>query len=111
MSPENRLQTQYFLDDINGHTIALIAESRKIAKDSLIKINHQMLVRKPKDAVTYKLATALKYEDEVHSILKEKLGLKEDDQISTINATDLGGLAKSKNITSHKPNCGDPCRG
>jgi protease-4 len=100
MSPENRLQTQYFLDDINRHAIELIAESRKIAKDSLIKINHQMLVRKPKDAVTYKLATALKYEDEVHSILKEKLGLKEEDQISTINATELGGQAKSKNITS-----------
>ena len=100
MSPENRLQTQYFLDDINSHAIDLIAESRKIAKDSLIKINHQMLVRKPKDAVTYKLAMALKYEDEVHSILKEKLGLKEEDQISTINATELGGQAKSKNITS-----------
>jgi protease-4 len=100
MSPENRLQTQYFLDDINRHAIDLIAESRKIAKDSLIQINNQMLVRKPKDAVTYKLATALKYEDEVHSILKEKLGLKEEDQISTINATDLGGLAKSKNISS-----------
>ena len=100
MSPENRLQTQYFLDDINRHAIDLIAESRKIAKDSLIRINNQMLVRKPKDAVTYKLATALKYEDEVHSILKEKLGLKEEDQIETINATDLGGLAKSKNISS-----------
>ncbi len=100
MSPENRLQTQYFLDDINRHAIDLIAASRKIAKDSLIKINQQMLVRKPKDAVTYKLATALKYEDEVHSILKGKLGLKEEDQISTINATDLGGLAKSKNISS-----------
>ena len=100
MSPENRLQTQYFLDDINRHAIELIAESRKISKDSLIKINYQMLVRKPKDAVTYKLTTALKYEDEVHSILKEKLGLKEEDQISTINATDLGALAKSKNITS-----------
>lgn len=100
MSPENRLQTQYFLDDINGHAIDLIAKSRKINKDSLTLINQQMLVRKPKDAVTYKLATALKYEDEVHSILKQKLGLKEEDQISTINATDLGGLAKSKNITS-----------
>ncbi len=100
MSPENRLQTQYFLDDINSHAIDLIAASRKIAKDSLIKINQQMLVRKPKDAVTYKLATALKYEDEVHSILKEKLGLKEEDQIETINATDLGGMAKSKNISS-----------
>jgi protease IV len=100
MSPENRLQTQYFLDDINNHALELIAKSRGIAQDSLIRINHQMLVRKPKDAVTYKLATALKYEDEVHSILKEKLGLKEDDQIATINATDLGGMAKSKNINS-----------
>ena len=100
MSPENRLQTQYFLDDINNHALELIAKSRGIAQDSLIRINHQMLVRKPKDAVTYKLATALKYEDEVHSILKEKLGLKEDDQIATISATDLGGMAKSKNITS-----------
>jgi len=100
MSPENRLQTQYFLDDINNHALELIAKSRGIAQDSLIRINHQMLVRKPKDAVTYKLATALKYEDEVHSILKEKLGLKEEDQIATINATDLGGMAKSKNITS-----------
>ena len=100
MSPENRLQTQYFLDDINNHAIELIAKSRGIAQDSLVRINHQMLVRKPKDAVTYKLATALKYEDEVQSILKEKLGLKEDDQISTINATDLGGMAKSQNTTS-----------
>jgi protease-4 len=100
MSPENRLQTQYFLDDINNHALELIAKSRGIAQDSLVRINQQMLVRKPKDAVTYKLATALKYEDEVHSILKEKLGLKEDDQIETINATDLGGMAKSQNITS-----------
>ena len=76
MRPEKRLQTQYFLDDINNHALELIAKSRGIAQDSLIRINHQMLVRKPKDAVTYKLATALKYEDEVHSILKEKLGLK-----------------------------------
>ncbi|MBS4072669.1 MAG: signal peptide peptidase SppA [Algoriphagus sp.] len=100
MSPENRLQTQYFLDDINNHAVKLIAESRGMAVDSLMKVNNQMLVRKPKDAVAYGLATALKYEDEVHSILKEKLGLTEDDQISTINATDLGSLAKSKNITS-----------
>ena len=100
MSPENRLQTQYFLDDINNHAVKLIAESRGMAVDSLMNVNNQMLVRKPKDAVTYGLATALKYEDEVHSILKEKLGLTEDDQISTINATDLGSMAKSKNITS-----------
>jgi protease-4 len=100
MSDENRLQTQYFLDDINNLAITQIADSRGIALDSLKKINNLMLVRKAEDAVTYKLATSLAYEDEVHAKLREKLGLKEDDDIPTINATDLGSLAKSKNITS-----------
>jgi protease-4 len=100
MSDENRLQTQYFLDDINNLAITQIADSRGIALDSLKKINNLMLVRKAEDAVTYKLATSLAYEDEVHAKLREKLGLEEDDDIPTINATDLGSLAKSKNITS-----------
>jgi len=100
MSDENRLQTQYFLDDINNQAIAQIAASRDIPLDSLKKINNEMLVRKPQDAVTYKLATALAYEDEVQAKLREKLGLNEDDDIPTINATDLGAVAKSKNITS-----------
>jgi protease-4 len=100
MSPENRLQTQYFLDDINANALMGIAASRGIALDSLTKINTQMLVRKPKDAVTYGLMTALLYEDEVHAKLREKLGLEEDDEISTINATDLNSVVKSKNVTS-----------
>jgi protease-4 len=100
MSPENRLQTQYFLDDINNLAIAKVAESRGISLDSVKKINSKMLVRKAKDAVTYKLATALAYEDEVHAKLREKLGIAEDEEINRINATDLGSLAKSKNLTS-----------
>lgn len=100
MSDENRLQTQYFLDDINNLAVAQISESRGIPLDSLKRINNEMLVRKAQDAVTYKLATALAYEDEVHAKLREKLGLKEDDDIPTINATDLGSVAKSKNVTS-----------
>ncbi len=100
MSPENRLQTQYFLDDINSNALKGIAASRGISVDSLTIINSQMLVRKPKDAVTYGLMTALLYEDEVHAKLREKLGLGEDDEIKTINATDLASTVKSKNITS-----------
>ncbi len=100
MSPENRLQTQYFLDDINSHAVGIIAQSLDMTKDSLMNINSKMLVRKPKDAVTYGLATELLYEDQVHAKLREKLGLDEDDDLPTINATDLGGMAKTKNITS-----------
>lgn len=100
MSPENRLQTQYFLDDINNNALMGIAASRGIALDSLTKTNNLMLVRKPKDAVTYGLMTALLYEDEVLSKLREKLGLEADDEISKINATDLNSVVKSKNVSS-----------
>ncbi len=100
MSPENRLQTQSFLDDINNNALKGIAESKGMNLDSLTKINVQMLVRKPEDAVKYGLATALAYGDEIDSKLKGKLGIGEDDEISTINATELNSTVKSKNVTS-----------
>lgn len=100
MSPENKLQTQFFLDDINTHALMDIAASRGMALDSLVKINNLMLVRRPTDAVTYGLITELLYEDQVLAKLREKLGLEEDDDISKINATDLASSAKSKNVTS-----------
>ncbi|MCE7054925.1 signal peptide peptidase SppA [Algoriphagus sp. AGSA1] len=99
-SPEARLQTQSFLDDMNQFALHEIAESRGVAYDSLKKINDLMLVRKPDDAVTYGLATDLLYFDQVLSKLKDKLGIDEDDDIKTINATDLNSTVKSKNITS-----------
>ncbi|WP_134201906.1 signal peptide peptidase SppA [uncultured Algoriphagus sp.] len=100
MSPENRLQTEYFLEDINQEMIKAVADSRGLSLDSMATINDQMLVREAEDALTYNLVNRLIYEDEVHAILREKLGLDEDDDIPTINATDLGSLAKSKNLTS-----------
>lgn len=99
-SPEARLQTQSFLDDMNLFALQAVSESRGIAFDSLSKINNQMLVRKPEDAVKYGLATELAYLDQVHSKLREKLGISEDDDIRSINVTDLNKTVKSKNITS-----------
>lgn len=99
-SPEARLQTQSFLDDMNQFALHGVSESRGIAYDTLKKTNDLMLVRKPQDAVTYGLATDLLYLDQVLSKLKDKLGIDEDDDIKTINVTDLNKAAKSKNITS-----------
>ncbi|SFT98792.1 protease-4 [Algoriphagus locisalis] len=99
-SPEARLQTQSFLDDMNQFALHGVSESRGIPYDSLKKINNMMLVRKPQDAVVYGLATELLYMDQVLSKLKEKLGIDEDDDINSINVTDLNKTVKSKNLTS-----------
>jgi protease-4 len=95
-----RLQTQSFLDDMNEHALQDVSESRGISYDSLKKINNLMLVRNADDALKYGLATELLYQDQVYSKLKEKLGLEEDNDIETVNATDLNTTVSSKNITS-----------
>lgn len=100
MSPENRLQTQSFLSDINAQALKGIAKSKGMNLDTLTQINTEMRVKNPEDAVKYGLATALAYEDEIEAKLKEKLGLKEDDKISTIKITELNSTVGSKNITS-----------
>ncbi|HAH35332.1 MAG TPA: signal peptide peptidase SppA, partial [Algoriphagus sp.] len=88
------------LDDINDQMVQAVANSRSVALDSMTLINDLMLVRKPEDAVKYQLVNELLYEDQVHAKLREKLGLEEDEDIPSINATDLGSVAKSMNITS-----------
>lgn len=100
MSAENRLQTQSYLNEINSVALLGVADSRGIALDSLTKINNQMLVRLPEDAVTYGLVSKLAYEDEIDTMLKEKLGLGEDDKLSTIKVTEYNKTVKTKNISS-----------
>ncbi|MFC3880252.1 signal peptide peptidase SppA [Algoriphagus namhaensis] len=100
MSPENRLQTTSFLNEINSQALAGIAESRGIPLDSLTRINNEMLVRNPKDAVNYGLMTSLAYEDEVDAKLREKLGLDEDAKISTIKVTEYNKTVSTKNLSA-----------
>ncbi|AFL84469.1 signal peptide peptidase SppA, 67K type [Belliella baltica DSM 15883] len=100
MSDENRLQTSVFLNDLNDFAVAKVAESRSIDLEKAKEINSQMLVRKNSDAVDLNLVDGLWYEDQVKDLLREKLGLDEDDDINTINVTTINKDAKTKNILS-----------
>jgi protease IV len=100
MSPENRLQTESLLNDLNQTLLEEIGDSRGISMDQISEISSNMLVRKTKDAVDYKLVDGLWYEDQVIDLLKEKLGLNEDDKVNTINITNINRSAKTKNRLS-----------
>lgn len=100
MSDENRLQTETFLNDLNEVSLEQISESRSIPLDRLKEINNQMLVRKVQDAKDLQLIDGAWYEDQVISMMKEKLGLEEDDSIPTINVTKMNSATKSKNRLS-----------
>ena len=100
MSEENRLQTESYLKDLNDHFVAHIAESRSIALERLHEINAQMLVRETKDALDLGLIDGLWYDDQVKDLLRDKLGLNEDDDIASINISRINKTAKAENRLS-----------
>ncbi|MCH7415676.1 signal peptide peptidase SppA [Belliella sp. R4-6] len=100
MSDENRLQTSVFLNDLNDFAISKISESRSLPYEKVQEINSQMLIRKNADALELKMVDGLWYEDQVKDLLREKLGIEEDDDINSINVTTINKSAKSKNKLS-----------
>lgn len=100
MSDANRRQTEIFLNDLNDYMIQGIAESRSLDAATLKEVNDQMLVRKPEDALSHKLVDGIWYDDQVKDLLREKLGLEENDEIPVINITNINKTAKTKNISA-----------
>lgn len=100
MSEESRLQTESFLHDLNQVFLTEIAESRSLSGERIQEINDNMLVRNNEDALELGLIDGLWYDDQVKGLLREKLGLEEDDDIKSINVTNINKSATDPNRLS-----------
>src|SRR5690554_2525576 len=100
MSEESRLQTESFLHDLNQVFLTEIAESRSLSGERIREINDNMLVRNNEDALKLGLIDGLWYDDQVKGLLREKLGLEEDDDIKSINVTNINKSATDPNRLS-----------
>ncbi|WP_020533863.1 signal peptide peptidase SppA [Flexithrix dorotheae] len=85
MSEENRLQMEVYLNTLHEIFLRNISESRKIEMDVLKKVTNDYLIETTSDAVKFGLVDKAAYFDEVGGILREKLGLDEDDKINFIS--------------------------
>ena len=101
MSPENREQTESFLNSIYDTVIERIAASRNIELARLHEISDEMLVREPADAITYKLIDQLSYQDQMYADIKNRLGLEEDADIEFVSVTKY---MKVTNTDKYSPN-------
>ncbi len=97
MSAEDRAQNVEILKDISGEYMADLGKSTKISVDSLQNLQDNLLVMNARDAVKYKLATAMKYEDEVADELKSKLGYKKEADLNMITYAKYKDIVKEKN--------------
>ncbi len=99
MTPENRLQTTEWLEDIYKHLIQKTSEQRNISVDILRDLANLGKVQNAKDAFQYNLVDSLKYDDEVKGELKERLKLGKYDKINFLS---INKYAKSGGFKSTK---------
>jgi protease-4 len=88
MSDENRAQIRAYLDDLYAGFLRDISKSRGIAPDKLRQIADDFEGQSAETALQAGLVDRIAYEDEVHTLLKTKAGLKEDAKLKLINLTD-----------------------
>jgi protease IV len=80
MSQANRFQSEAFLNSIWSSMLTKISIDRKINVDDLNRMANKLEIQYPENAVGT-LVDVLAYEDEVHSAIKKKIGLKEGDKL------------------------------
>ncbi len=86
MSDASREQTHSFLNNIYQTYLQDVARSRKIEVNELERISDEMLVRRAEDAKKYKIVDELGYLDQIHTEIREKLGIEDEtEKINTIS--------------------------
>lgn len=84
MSPENRTQMETIASSIWGTMVADIAKERNLSIDSLNMFATDLSAMMAEDALANRMVDGLKYEDEVEDILREKLELDTDKDITFV---------------------------
>lgn len=87
MSPENRIQTREYMDDMYLTFLSGISENRDIPVAELKKLANAYEVSDPKVALANGMIDAIGYRDEAISEMKSQIGLDDEDKLTTISLT------------------------
>lgn len=97
MSPANREQVTSFLTSIWNNMLTATAASRKLTVDSLnAYANHGIMFQPAEAYVKVKMVDKIAYWDEVKSMLKKKVGIKDDESLNLLSLSDMKGVEGNK---------------
>jgi protease IV len=85
MTPENKLQTTVWLNDLYNDFLMKAAETRKIDTATLHQLADEGKIQNAKDAVDHKLVDGLKYDDQVKDEIKSRLGTGKYERINFVS--------------------------
>lgn len=84
MSDENREQIASTLNDLYDYYLGHIAENRGVSVERLKEIANNYEIRSPETAVSSGLIDALRYEDEVRSVLQEEVKVPQEKDLNIV---------------------------
>jgi protease-4 len=102
MTPENRLQTTEWLNDLYNDLLMKTAASRKIDTATLRQLANSGKIQNAKDAVGNKLVDGLKYDDEIKDEIKTKLNIGKYDRINFVTINAYAALGNFKKLNGEK---------
>ena len=85
LSEENKLQYSELVHSIHHTYLDNVSQSTGISVSELKDISEQMKVSLPQDAMDYGLVDKVGYEDELKSIMKSKIAIKQSKKLPLVN--------------------------
>ena len=90
MSPENRRQIEVYIGSIWNNIVRGISESRNISISELNRIADENMTYRPANTLlSYRLVDSVVYEDQVLDVMREKIGIKQNEKINFISLHDV----------------------
>lgn len=102
MSPENKLQTSVWLNDLYSHFLINAAAARKTDTATLHRLANEAAIKNPQDAVANKLIDAVKYDDEIKDEIKQRLNLGKFDKINFISINSYFKTGAHKKLSGER---------
>lgn len=102
MTPENREQTIAWLGDLYDHFLVQAAASRGVDTATLHMLANTAAIATPQDAVTYKLIDGVKYDDEIKSDIKQRLGKEKTDKLGFITINKYNEVVNLRRTGSNR---------
>ncbi len=104
MSPEDREQRMAYMQGVWNRMLTDIAASRKTTTEALNQLVNDSIVAfaNPDDYVKAKLVDKLLYPEELKAIVKKKLELADDDDVSQVMLTDMVNVKGNKKENGEK---------
>jgi len=96
LSEENREQIESYVGALWGKIVGDISESRGISEEELNEIADELVTIDSEQLVETRMVDALIYYDEMLSLLKEKMGVDEEDDLEAISLNNYKNVPPEK---------------